>query len=167
MNPPRIPALSSASTLFLGLAFFALPGTPAEAQMFGPSVGFPGYGYGYAYPGFPVYNGFGYPGYSFGYGYGYPGYGYGNPAYGYSYNNPGLGYGGVPMTSVPQAVVPAYGYLNPMLGMGLTPLGVQSALGEGSLQGRPSITLPGSGVIPKPNTTNNRPTTLTVPVQPR
>jgi hypothetical protein len=116
------------------LALLVVSATPARAQVivsggFGP----PWYGYdafGYGYPGF---------GYSYGfpvYSYGVPvyGYGYGVPVYGYTYsglNYPGYGYPGY------YPFGPS-GALNPLFGLGLTPLGVQSALAERYLLGRGS-----------------------------
>jgi hypothetical protein len=114
------------------LTLLVVSATPARAQVivsggFGP----PWYGYGdpgYSYPGF---------GYSYGvpvYGYGVPGYGYGVPVYGYPYsglNYPGYGYPGY------YPFGPS-GALNPLFGLGLTPLGVQSALAERYLLGRGS-----------------------------
>jgi hypothetical protein len=100
----------------------------------------PGYGWGGGYPGV----GFGYPGVGYGYtgvGYSYPAFGYGYPAFGYGY--PAFGYGlgsGLaypgPVWSVgyPFPYNPAYG--NPLFGVGLSPLGVQSYLFETRLLGR-------------------------------
>jgi hypothetical protein len=128
--------------------------TPARGQMFG--YGMPGYG-GYGMGGYGGYGypGFGYGGYAMG-GYGYPGFGYGYPGvgyggFGYGYGYPAVGYGfggglGYPV-GLPS---PAYGYyggpygygisgpgaFNPLFGMGLTPLGVQSAQAERYLLGR-------------------------------
>ncbi len=84
-------------------------------------MGYGGMGYGgMGYYGSPYY----------GYGVGvYPGYGYGNypgrMGFGLGYSGYGAyGYGIAP-----------YGYANPIVGAGLTPLGIQSALIESELQG--------------------------------
>ncbi len=101
------------------------------AYGYGYGYGYPAYGYGYGYPmyGYPAYGyGYGYP--AFGYGYGYPTYGYGYPAYGvgYGYGYPaGYAYGGLPFAAP---------YLNPLFGVGLSPLGVQSYFVESNLLGR-------------------------------
>jgi hypothetical protein len=101
-----------------GVVLLAVLTPTSKAQI----IGYPGLGYGY-------------PGYGYGFmGFGYPGYGYGFfggfPAYGF---DAGFGY-------------PSYAYVpygpfgpgstNPLFGLGLTPLGVQSALGERYLLGR-------------------------------
>jgi hypothetical protein len=130
------------------LALLVVSAAPARAQVivsggFGPpwygygafGYGYPGFGYGYGVPGY------GYPG--FGYGYGVPGYGYGVPVYGYGYGVPVYGstYSGL---NYPDYGYPGYfplgpsGAQNPLFGLGLTPLGVQSALTERSLLGRGS-----------------------------
>ena len=153
----RKPIVSSARTLALILALLALPPTLAQAQFFGYG-GYPGMAYGYGYPGigygtygygYPAYGyggfGYGYPGMGYGgYGYGYPGLNY-NFGYGYGYPGLGFGYGGYSLS------VPGFGfwgnspyntlgfagvYPNPLFGLGLTPLGVNSALGERYLLGR-------------------------------
>ncbi len=106
-----------------------------------------GFGYGYGY-GYPYYGGFGYGGYGYmpyGYGsYGYPyggfGYPYGGftyPAFGYGYLSPGIysPYGAMVYPNI---------NTNPLYGVGLTPLGVQSALIERYVLGRG---LPGSGRV--------------------
>ena len=104
----------------------ALPSSRAQAQYFG--YGYPGYGFG---------SGFGFPG--AGFGYGDPGYGFGYPALGgYGYPGFGFGYGGLaPGIALPGTLIPIYGYggvgpgaYNPMFGLGLTPLGTNSALME-------------------------------------
>jgi hypothetical protein len=103
----------------LGIASAA----PAHAQYFG-------YG-GYGYPGFGFggYPGFGYGGYGLGYG------GYGYPGYDFGYN--GFGFG-APVAGLPYTYYAGYNspYLNPLFGVGLTPLGAQSALAEIYLLGR-------------------------------
>ncbi len=101
------------------------------------AVGYPGWGYGgfYGYPGIG-YGGFGYgypmaavP-YGYGYGYGYPAYAYGGypgfQYYGFGYGNPGF-------------YTP--GLANPLFGVGMTPLGVQSYLYETQILGRRSMAL--------------------------
>lgn len=128
----------AARTFALLVALMFLPATAARAQYFGyggygggfaygypgygygyPGIGygygFPGVGYGYGYPG--VGYGYGFPGMSFGYGYGYPGYGYGYPGF-----RPYITAGTGP------------GMYNPLFGVGLSPLGVQSALAEASMR---------------------------------
>jgi hypothetical protein len=124
-------------------ALLVFSAAPARAQGFGyggyagyPGLGYGGYGYG----------GFGYPGYGYG-GYGYGGYGYGGyPGfYGGGFTPSMIGYG-------PGYMFPTYGYgmgyntgygfgytggyYNPMFGVGLTPLGTQSALYERYYLGR-------------------------------
>ena len=132
-------------SLALSLVFVAVPTGFVRAQGFGYGYGFPGYGYGmsgfgyggmgYGYGG-TGYGGFGYPGVGLGYGgnFGYSGFGYGvGMAYGgagVSVGSPGpYGYW-VPYGS------PGPGVLNPYFGVGLTPLGVNSALTERYLLGR-------------------------------
>ena len=119
----------------VALGFLVIGGTlvaarPSEAQFIGSSSGSnsrhaapfslgvgPGFGYGYG-------NGFG-GGYG-GAGVAYPPYLYGYPAYGYP---PGYGLGmGYGWTGP--------GSSNPLFGVGMTPLGVQSALSERYLLGR-------------------------------
>jgi hypothetical protein len=102
----------------------ALPGL-AKAQ-------YGGYGWGYGYPAYG-YAGYGYPAYGYA-GYGYPAYGYAVPGYGYG--TPGFGYGN--FYSYPGFSPYGYSaaYANPLFGVGLTPLGVQSALAERNLLGR-------------------------------
>ena len=124
----------SARAVVLALAILALPSTAARAQVIGYGgfgYGYPGFGYGgygYGYPGFGYYGGYGYPGF------GYGGYGYGSnfalPGYGYGYPGYNLG--------VPQFISPTLGtgYVNPLYGLGLSGLGVQSAPAEQILSGR-------------------------------
>ncbi|MBV8384926.1 MAG: hypothetical protein JOZ63_20235 [Planctomycetaceae bacterium] len=124
----------SARAVVLALAILALPSTAARAQIIGYGgfgSGYPGFGYGgygYGYPGFGYYGGYGYPGF------GYGGYGYGSnfalPGYGYGYPGYNLG--------VPQFISPTLGtgYVNPLYGLGLSGLGVQSAPAEQILSGR-------------------------------
>jgi hypothetical protein len=116
------------------VAIFLLVTPPARAQ-------FPGYGFGYGYPAYGYGAGYGMAGYGFGYGFpgmGY-GFGYGMPGYGFGFGNPGFGYGGV--GGFPP-VVPYGGFLgysayaNPMVGVGLTPLGTQSYFTESNMLGR-------------------------------
>lgn len=112
----------------LALLFLTVPATRSEAQFFGyGGYGYPGYGFGYG--------GFGAPGAVYGYGF-VPGAvgGFGGPfgygvAPGYGFAVPGANFGslgnpyGAPLGTGP-------GDVNPLLGLGLTPLGVQSALTE-------------------------------------
>ena len=134
----------------------AAPATGAQAQFVG--YGMPGYGYGYGYPGF----GLGYPAY------GNMGYGFGG---GFPAFPPGAYYGG-PAITVAAPYAPfgvAYGgtgpgAYNPLFGLGLTPLGVNSALAERSLLGRGvSGIAPGTYriTIPVPSTATTTTTTLT------
>ena len=139
-------------SMVLGLVL-ASPGL-ARAQFLG-GFGYGGWGYGgYGYPGYG-FGGYGVSPYMYGYGYGYPAYGmgYGGMGYGYPgmggfypgyeygygtlYPNitagyalgysPGLPYAGPAMSSP---------YTNPLFGLGLTPLGVQSYFAESNLLGR-------------------------------
>jgi len=146
-----------ARTLFLALTLLvALPGV-ASAQFLGGGFGYGGWGYGgYGYPGFG-FGGYGVSPYAFGYGYGYPGYGmmYGGMGYGYpgfGGFNPAYGYGygyGYPYPNITAANVLGYSpglpyagpamsspYTNPLFGLGLTPLGVQSYFAESNTLGR-------------------------------
>ena len=102
---------------------------------------YPGYGWGGGYPGV----GYGYPGVGFGspgMGYGYPGVGYGFPGFGYGY--PAFGYGVAAGPAYPAPVYVAgfpspftyWGSWDPLFGVGLTPLGVQSYLYETRVLGR-------------------------------
>lgn len=78
----------------------------------------------------------------YGFGYGYPGAGFGHGAMGYGYGYPGLGYGmgygyGVPAFG--------YAYANPLFGVGLTTLAVQSFNIEANVLGRrPARPIPGA-----------------------
>jgi hypothetical protein len=157
--------VSSARTLILALAFLVMPPALAHAQFFGyGGYGYPGMGYGgLGYPGMG-YGGLGYPGMGYG-GLGYPGMGYGGLGYG-GLGYGGLGYGGIGYGGgyggigyggggygglgygVPGLGLAGYSfypnrylgyggpYANPLFGLGLTPLGVNSALGERYLLGR-------------------------------
>ena len=124
-------------SLTLGLIIMLMSTGKAGAQYLG-------YGWGGAYPGM----GFGYPGVGFGYpgmGYGYAGAGYAYPGWGYGY--PGIGYGypafGYGLAYPGPVYVAGYpspynwgGYWNPLFGVGLTPLGVQSFSYETRVLGR-------------------------------
>jgi hypothetical protein len=143
-----------ARTLLMVLALLVASPGLARAQFLGgwgyggwgyggwgyPGYGFGGYGmspyaFGYGYPaygigvggmayGYPGFGGF-YPGYGYGYGYGYP---YPNITTGYALGySPGLPYAGPAMSSP---------YTNPLFGLGLTPLGVQSYFAEANMLGR-------------------------------
>ncbi|MDR3637050.1 MAG: hypothetical protein P4L84_24820 [Isosphaeraceae bacterium] len=133
----------------LFLAFFlvlsGVPSRTARAQMYGFGPG--GYGvagayyggFGHGYP--AVVFGSPYPRYGFGYGYG--GYGYSYPGYGYSYGYPGMGYSGMGygygnFPYVPTLTTSGAPYVNPLFGVGLSPLGVNSALSERYMLGRGS-----------------------------
>lgn len=132
--------IRAAGILALGLTFLALPSRPARAQMWGYGA----YGSGYGFPGAAYANpagyGYAYAGPGVGYYYGYPAPGYGGPAgfgLGYGYGYPAYNYGfygnGYPGPSVPLGA-PAV-YANPLFGVGLSPLGVQSGLSEAALLG--------------------------------
>jgi hypothetical protein len=128
-------------TLTLALVFHALPATEARAQFYGyPGMGggmgygYPGLGggFGYGYPGLGGGMGYGYPGMGVGFGYGYPGMG-GGFGYAGGYYGGGFGYGASPIYGYGN---PGPGVYNPMFGVGLTPLGVNSALSERYVLGR-------------------------------
>ena len=133
-----------AGLLFLTLALVLVSSAPARAQFpayggGGMAVGYPGWG---GYGGFYGYPAMGYGGMGYGYGgmgYGYGGMGYGNPmmgggfyggyggypAYGYGY--PGFRYYGFGYGN-PGFYTP--GLMNPLFGVGMTPLGAQSYIYE-------------------------------------
>jgi hypothetical protein len=148
-----------ARTLFLALTLLALLPGVASAQFLAGGFGYGGWGYGgYGYPGYG-FGGYGVSPYAFGYGYGY---GYGYPAYGMAYGGigygypgfggfyPGYGYGyGTLYPNITAANVLGYSpglpyagpalsspYTNPLFGVGLTPLGVQSYFAESNMLGR-------------------------------
>ena len=151
-----------ARTLSMVLALLVASPGLAMAQFLGGGYGYGGWGYGgYGYPGFG-FGGYGVSPYGYGYGYGYPGYGmgyggmgYGGMGYGYSGMGgfyPGYGYGYGYGTLYPNITagyalgyapgVPYAGpamsspYTNPLFGLGLTPLGVQSYFTESNMLGR-------------------------------
>jgi hypothetical protein len=140
--PDRIGRMSR--TLTLAFVIATVPAYRVNAQYFGYGYGFPGYGYGAGMP-FSGYGyGYGLPGYGFGaygppsmaygYGLGYPGYGYGGAGY---YGGPGVGVGGPGLYGVGAPFgATGPGSFNPYFGLGLTPLGVESALTERYLLGR-------------------------------
>ena len=137
-------------TLILALAILLVSSERASAQFpayggGGMTYGYPGWGYGgfYGYPAMGYgYGGMGYGYGGMGYGYGGMGYGYGGMGYGYpawgggyygGYGYPayyGFGYGN------PGFYTP--GLMNPLFGVGLTPLGAQSYMMETQLFGRRS-----------------------------
>jgi len=163
----RVGRLGWALVLALAILLVASERASAQIPGYGGggmAWGYPGWGYGGSY-GYPAmgygYGGLGYggPGYGYGgmgYGYGGPGYGYGGPGYGYG----GMGYGyprvayGYPAWG--RRYYRGYGYpayygfgygnpgfytpglLNPLFGVGMTPLGVQSYLYETHVLGRRS-----------------------------
>ncbi len=113
----------SRRTLVLAVAILlgCCAGKSAQAQFFGPP---------------PIYGGFG--GGFGGFGGGFGGFGGGYGGFG-GYGN----FGPLPFspTPFPFTPVPPFGYFggigtHPLYGMGLTPIGVQSALGELSLRNR-------------------------------
>jgi hypothetical protein len=136
--------MSQALVLIVATLVFA-PGT-ARAQFpgYGWGYGFPGYGYGYAGPfgyGMPGYGygmgyGFGMPGYGMGYGYGMPGYGYGYGMEGYGFPGTGIYYGYPAFAGFGYGGIATSPYLNPLFGLGLTPLGIHSYFTEMNLLGR-------------------------------
>jgi hypothetical protein len=143
----------AARTLALLVALMVLPVATARAQYFGYggfSYGYPGYGYGYPGIGY----GYGFPG--VGYGYGYPGvgYGYGLPgvSFGYGYGYPGVGYGYAGYAYAYPGFRPYItagtgpGAFNPLFGLGLSPLGVQSALTEASMRAGAARPVTGAAV---------------------
>ena len=120
----------------LAVAILLLSTAPAHAQF--PAYG--GGGMGFAYPGWGYGGFYGYPAMGYGYGgmgYGYPmmgggyygGYG-GHPMFGYGY--PGFRYYGFGYGN-PGFYTP--GLMNPLFGVGLTPLGVQSYMYETQVLG--------------------------------
>jgi len=134
-------------TLTLALVFYALTATEARAQFYGyPGMGG---GMGYGYPGMGGGMGYGYPGMGGGMGYGYPGMG-GGMGYAAPYYGGGFGYG--------PSIIYGYGntgpgVYNPMFGLGLTPLGVNSALTERYVLGRGLTTYSrGYGQVTAPRT---------------
>jgi hypothetical protein len=127
-------------TLVLALAILLVSSAPAHAQFpayggGGMAFGYPGWGYGgfYGYPamGYGMgYGGMGYGGMGFG-GMGYGGMGYGGTGFGYpGFEYYGFGYGN------PGFYTP--GLMNPLFGVGMTPLGAQSYLYETRVLGRRS-----------------------------
>ncbi len=158
MKRPRGQILRRFRTPLLLAALLLAPASFAQAQLggYGGGFGYPVYGYG-GYGG-PMGMGYGYPGMGYGYGYGY-----GYPGMGYGFGGPGLGYGyGLGYNGVQQYFYPSMGYANPLFGLGLSPLGVQSNLAETALirgagsVGRttirvyPSYPAPGKTVTPRP-----------------
>ncbi len=155
-------------TLLFSFALLIASPSLARAQFFGAvGPGFdPGYGYGYGY-GFNYGAGFGYgfPGYGFGYGSGFPVAGF-NPyltPYGSiapSFPFPTYGYPTALVTGNPMLFGASYtatasglgppisgfglNYYNPYFSVGLTPLALQSAIGEMTLRSaaRPVIVMP-------------------------
>lgn len=136
--------LLRAGGLIALVAVFAVgSGSPARAQWFGGGYGYMGgyspYAFGYGYPAYGF--GYGYPAYGFGYGapygysagsgYGFTGYGMAGPSF--IYNTAGIGpygYGAFGYGFGPSP------FSNPLFGLGLSPLGVQSAVGERYYLGR-------------------------------
>ncbi len=118
------------------------PAVNANAQYLGGL----GYGYGGYGNGYPAFGFTGAAFYPRGYGYGYPAAyaaGGGFPLYGYpnlGVGYPGFGYafGGNPYIN--GYLLPGQAYPNPLFGVGLSPLGVNSALTERYLLGRGTTT---------------------------
>jgi hypothetical protein len=144
MTMIRLPGCLAGAVLILTLLAVQTP--PAQAQIIGyRGIAYPGYGFDYGYPGYGNF-GFGYPGFGYGYFGGFPAYGYG---YGFGFDYPG--YASMPFGPF------GPGYSNPLFGLGLTPLGVQSALGERYILGRG---LPAAGqVTVRPATPSTSPGT--------
>jgi hypothetical protein len=154
-------------TLTVGLALLALTATESRAQFY-PGMGG---GFGYGYPGMGGGFGYGYPGMGGGFGYGYPsmggGFGYGSPGMGGGLGYAAPGYGGFAYGYGPSII---YGYgntgpgvYNPMFGLGLSPLGVNSALTERYVLGRGLQTYSrGYGQVAAPTTYNVGPGVGTV-----
>jgi hypothetical protein len=166
MCPSRRPIRLAGWVLALALASFAFTPRECQAQFFGyGGYGYPGF-YG-GYGGYGMYGGygFGYPGMGFGYGYGYPMMGYGMGGFGYPMMG-GLGYGGYggyggmmggygygygypfgagyPGFSYAGALL-SNPYTNPLFGVGLTPLGVNSYFTEMNMLGRGQARAAGVG----------------------
>ena len=166
MCPSRRSIRLAGWVLALALVSFAFTPRTCQAQFFGyGGYGYPGFyggyggyggygmyggygGYGYPMMGGMGYGGFGYPMMGgMGYGYGYPmmGYGYGYPmmgGYGYGYGYPfGAGYPGFSYTGA----LLSNPYTNPLFGVGLTPLGVNSYFTEMNLLGRGQTRAAGVG----------------------
>ena len=155
------PALILALTL--ALAFVALPASTVHAQFVGG--GFPGMGGGFGggFPGMGGGFGGGFPGMGGGFGYGYPGmgggFGYGGFGMGGGFGYGGLGMGGGFGYGGLGNYGPIYGYggpgpgvFNPLFGVGLTPLGVNSALTERVMFGRGTASYPrgyGNAMVPR------------------
>ena len=140
---------------FVALVILATSTASARGQFLG-GMGMGGMGYG-------GMGGMGYGGMVYGGG-GFGGYGYGGPfvGNGFGFGYPGFG---VPFAAFPYPVATGNGNFytgpgsfNPFFGMGLTPLGVDSFLGEMSLRRPPAarptavspqqgttVTVPGSG----------------------
>ena len=132
-------------TLILALPILLLSSSTASAQFpayggGGMAVGYPGWGYGgfYGYPAMGYgYAGIGYGGMGYG-GMGYGGMGYGGMGYG-GMGFGGMGYGGMGY-GFPGYRYYGFGYgnpgfytpglMNPLFGVGMTPLGAQSYLYE-------------------------------------
>jgi hypothetical protein len=112
----------------------------AKAQFIGSGGGYGYPGWGSGYPGGYGYGGlgYGYGGLGYGYGpYGYGGFGYGYPGFVFGYPPVGVGYtlpGTIYGIGNPYLYTP--GLWNPLFGVGLTPLGVQSYMVETQLLGR-------------------------------
>ena len=127
-------------TTILASVILVISSAPAHAQF--PAYG--GGGIGIAYPGWGYGGFYGYP--AMGYGYGGMGYGYGYPVMGggfyggygypaYAYGGPGFRYYGFGYVN-PGFYTP--GLMNPLFGVGMSPLGVQSYMYETQVLGRRS-----------------------------
>jgi hypothetical protein len=129
--------------VILALAILLVSARTASAQ-------FPAYGGGgmaFGYPGWGYGGFYGYP--AIGYGYGYGGIGYGSGAVGYGYPGPAYGFPAWGGNFYGGYGYPAYygfgygnpgfytpGLLNPLFGVGMTPLGAQSYMLETRVFGR-------------------------------
>ena len=134
---------STTLSLLLSVATLALASGEANAQFpeYGWDYSFPdrGFGgsispYGYGMTGFDYgMSGFAYPGMASGYDYGMGGFGYGVPDLGY----PGISYGyGVGQAFGDGDTATAFPFMDPLFGVGTTPLGGQSLVTDSNRVGR-------------------------------
>jgi hypothetical protein len=159
MSSLRVRLVRFAPWTVLTVALLACSPREARAQFYGyggfgfPAYGYGGLGFGYGGLGFGYgglgfgYGGYGYGGYPASYGYGYPGGGYG----GYNYGYPGLGVTsfGVGYGGFSPYLVPSLNNWNPYFGLGLSPLGVQSAVTETAIMRGAASSSRGYVAIPR------------------